>query len=244
MQPDQLSVVLVHPDLLGLYGDRGNALALRRRARMRGVEVEIIEVPVGTRVPADADVYLIGGAEDLSMVVAHERLMTDRGLRAAIERGAPTLAVCAGLQLLAERFTGPDAVERTGLALLDARCDRLSGHRAVGEILTDAEGEGLGLLTGFENHQGGATLGPAARPLGRLVEGIGNGDGQTEGAIQGSLIATYLHGPVLVRNPLLADRLLAGVLPDGLPAIAEDAVLGRLREERIRDATRRRLWPR
>lgn len=244
MLPDRLTVVNVHPDLLGLYGDRGNAFALRRQARLHGLEVDIVEVTGGAAVPADADVYLLGGAEDLSMVIAHDLLTRDRGLRSAIERGAPTLAVCAGLQLLGEEFTGPDGVARAGLGVLDMRCPRLPGPRAVGEILTSAEADELGVLTGFENHQGGAELGPAARPLGRLLEGVGNGDGSSEGVRQGAVIGTYLHGPVLVRNPRLAAHLLAGVLGADLPAVPEDEVVSRLREERIRATKRRRLWSR
>jgi CobQ-like glutamine amidotransferase family enzyme len=234
MPPDTLDIALIHPELLGLYGDRGNALVLERRAEARGIAARIVEVTIGQAVPATADLYLLGGAEDAAMLTAHELLRADGGLQRALARGAPCLAVCAGFQLLSEEFVGPDGRARTGLGVLDARCGRLDGPRAVGEVVTASELVG-GLLTGFENHQGSARLGTASRPLGVLRVGTGNGDGLSEGAVQGSVVATYLHGPVLVRNPDLADHLLGRALGEPLPAVI-DPLVARLRRERLRAA--------
>lgn len=240
---ESLDVVLVHPDLLGLYGDRGNALALRHRAAGHGIAVRLLEVTAGQPVPVGADIYLVGGGEDATMLLSHRLLVEDGGLRKALEAGAPCLAVCAGFQMLSQEFTGPDGVGREGLGLLDAHCGRLPGKRAVGEIVTRGVGPVAGPITGYENHQGNAVLGAGARPLGQVEVGVGNGDRGTEGAVQGNIVATYLHGPVLVRNPLLVDHLIELATGRQLPPL-EDAPVSRLRRERLRAAAPRRRFSR
>lgn len=240
MPRDALDVVLVHPDLLGLYGDRGNALALARRAAGHGITARIVEVKAGEPVPESAELYLIGGGEDASMLLSHRLLAADRGLRRALAGGAPCLAVCAGFQMLAEEFVGPDGVARPGLGVLDARCPRLPGDRAVGEVVSQGVGPVAGPITGFENHQGGAVLGADARPLGRVTVGVGNGPEHQEGAVQGQVVATYLHGPVLVRNPELTDHLLTLATGSELAPL-EDPPVARLRRERLRAAEGRGL---
>lgn len=233
-----LRLVVVYPDLLGLYGDRGNVLVLLHRARARGICVELVQVAAGDAVPESGDLYLIGGGEDAPMLLAGELLAQQPALRRALGAGRTCLAVCAGFQLLSRVYAGPEGVERRGLAVLDVACGRLPGRRAVGEVLCEPVGGGA-LLTGFENHQGDAVLGPDVAPLGRVVRGVGNGHARQEGAVAGGVVATYLHGPVLARNPQLADQLLSratGV--DRLPALNEP-VVERLRRERTR---RSRPW--
>jgi hypothetical protein len=228
----ELAVALVYPQLLGTYGDRGNAVALLHRARSRELDLRLIEVSPGEPVPTTADIYLLGGGEDSSLILAWQELVTDQGLLKALDAGASCLAVCAGFQLLSEQFVGPDGAPRAGLGALDASCGRLDGQRAVGEVVSTSAGiPALGTITGYENHQGDAVLGEQAQPLGLLVRGTGNGDRRTEGAVQGNVIATYLHGPVLVRNPAMADHLLeraAGPLPP-----LEDEAVDQLRRERL-----------
>jgi len=232
-QGRQLRLVWVYPDLLSTYGDRGNALVLERRARLRGRPAEIVEVNSDQPVPPDGDIYLMGGGEDLPQTLAVRRLLADGGLHEAANRGAVVFAVCAGYQMLGTEFGGADGEAVRGLGLLDMRSGR-GERRAVGEIVADVDSAlNVGRLTGFENHQGVTKLGPNARPLARTTLGTGNGDG-TEGAYQGRVLGTYLHGPALVRNPALADLLLswaAGPLPP-MPAQAEE-LAGRLREERL-----------
>ena len=231
----ELTVVQVYPELLGTYGDRGNALALVHRARGRGLPTRVVTVAPDAPVPRHGDIYLLGGGEDAAMLLAFERLRLDGGLVAAVTGGAVCLGVCAGYQLLSQQFAGPDGARHVGLGLLDVTCGRLAGARAVGEVLAESTGSaGSGFLTGFENHQGDATLGADARPLGLLVRGVGNGDGRTEGAAQGRLVATYLHGPVLVRNDELADHLLQ-LVTGPLPPFV-DRPVQRLRGERRRAA--------
>jgi CobQ-like glutamine amidotransferase family enzyme len=233
----QLRLVWVYPDLLSTYGDRGNLLILERRARLRGLPAEVVEVNSDQRVPRDGDIYLMGGGEDLPQTLATRRLLADGGLHEAAARGAVVFAVCAGYQMLGVEFGGVDDSPVRGLGLLDIRSGR-GERRAVGEIVADVDpGLNAGRLTGFENHQGVTRLGPHARPLARTALGVGNGDG-TEGAYAGHVLGTYLHGPALVRNPALADLLLfwaAGPLPPFPPPAEELA--GALRAERLAAVT-------
>jgi CobQ-like glutamine amidotransferase family enzyme len=229
-----MRLVWIYPDLLSTYGDRGNVLVLERRARLRGLPVDVVEVNSDQRVPLDGDIYLMGGGEDLPQVLATRRLQADGGLHEAVRRGAVLFAVCAGYQMLGTQFGGADGQPLTGLGLLDISSSR-GERRGVGEILADVDPAlSVPRLTGFENHQGVTRLGRNVRPLARTLTGVGNGDG-TEGAYSGRVLGTYLHGPALVRNPGLADLLLtwaAGQQLPPLPPQAEELAL-RLRDERL-----------
>jgi lipid II isoglutaminyl synthase (glutamine-hydrolysing) len=229
-----IRLVWIYPDLLSTYGDRGNLLVLERRARLRGIPVEVLEVNSDDRVPDDGDIYLMGGGEDLPQVLAARRLAADGGLREAVSRGGVLFAVCAGYQILGTEFGGAEGQPLPGLGLLDISSGR-GERRGVGEILADVDPElDVPRLTGFENHQGVTRLGPGAKPLARVVTGVGNGDG-TEGAYAGRVLGTYLHGPALVRNPGLADLLLTWALGHELPPLppqAEELALS-LRGERL-----------
>jgi lipid II isoglutaminyl synthase (glutamine-hydrolysing) len=228
-----LRLVWVYPDLLSTYGDRGNLLVLQRRAKLRGIDAEAVTVNADEPVPRGGDIYLMGGGEDLPQILAARRLYADGGLAAAVAGGAVLLAVCAGYQVVGSEFGGTDGELVPGLGILDVASGR-GERRGVGEIVADVDPElGVPRLTGFENHQGVTRLGPGVRPLARVATGVGNGDG-TEGAYAGKVVGTYLHGPVLVRNPGLADLLLtwaAGPLAP-LPEADEDWAR-RLREERL-----------
>jgi lipid II isoglutaminyl synthase (glutamine-hydrolysing) len=231
--PGSLRLVWVYPDLLSTYGDRGNLLVLERRARLRGLSVESVIVNADQPVPRQADIYLMGGGEDLPQILAARRLRADGGLKAAAEHGGVVFAVCAGYQLLGVEFGGDEGQPLPGLEILNIRSGR-GERRGVGEILADVDPSlGVPRLTGFENHQGVTRLGPGVAPLARVVTGVGNGDG-TEGAYAGRVLGTYLHGPALVRNPGLADLLLswvAGQLPPLRPTDEEWTL--RLREQRL-----------
>lgn len=230
---DPLSIVLVYPGLLGTYGDRGNALVLAYRARRRGIPVRLVTVAAGEPVPSSADVYVIGGGEDEAQTVAATLLASDGGLVSAVRRGAAVLAVCAGFQILGTLFPGIGGAACAGLGLIDMRTDPTTQPRAVGELLVEADPEAVDLppLTGYENHAGRSRLGPGITPLGRVRTGIGNGDG-TDGALVGSIVGTYLHGPVLARNPALADWLLTRAVGAALAPLPSPQV-ERLRAERL-----------
>ena len=227
-----LGIVLVYPELLGLYGDRGNALTLIHRARARGIDAELHTVSAQETIPEHGDIYLIGGGEDAPMLLAGNLLEKSDHLTTAVAAGRPCLAVCAGFQLLSRTYTGPDGRTHDGLGLIDATCSRLGGPRAVGEVVLESTVPEWGTVIGFENHQGDAQLGAGVRPLGRVVAGVGNGHDDTEGALSGSIVATYLHGPVLARNPAIADHLLAAATGDPLAPLEELEVI-RLRDERL-----------
>jgi len=232
MSPE-VAIALIRPGLLGTYGDRGNAIVLAARLRRRGFAARVLDLDRGP-VPADADLYLLGGGEDgaQAAVAADEQLRT--ALHSAVARGAVVLGVCAGFQLLGTSFETGTGETVTGFGVLDCRSARRTGPRAVGEVCSRPRAElGLPALTGFENHGGGTWLGAGLDPLGRLELGVGNGDGSgTEGAISGRVIGTYLHGPVLVRNPALADLLLAWAVGGALEPLPMPEV-DRLRSERL-----------
>ena len=232
MPDTELVFALIYPDFLGTYGDRGNSLALVHRARGRGLASRIVEVGPDDTVPEAADVYLLGGGEDSSQLLAWDPLSKDVVLHRGLADGKACLAVCAGLQLLSTSFL---VGERThpGLGVIDVRCERLPpGERAVGELSAKPVGiPGLPTLTGYENHQGNAILGPDATALGHVIRGTGNGDGLTDGVVQGNVVATYLHGPVLVRNPALADHLLETATGPLEPF--DDELVAQLRRERL-----------
>jgi CobQ-like glutamine amidotransferase family enzyme len=241
----ELTVALIYPALLGTYGDGGNARILAERLRWRGIGCQLVEVDLGAPIPRHADLLVLGGGEDTAQTLAVRELVADGGLARAVDAGRPTFAVCAGLQVLGANFLDRAGRSSPGLGLLDVTTERLTGPRAVGELLAEAlpGGPGLPPLSGYENHGGATVLGPAARPLARVTHGVGNGDG-TEGALQGSIVATYLHGPALARNPALADYVLAMAVgsqgAEGALRPLDDAEEHELRRERITAV--RRSW--
>ncbi|HEX4428752.1 MAG TPA: glutamine amidotransferase [Frankiaceae bacterium] len=237
-------IALVYPELLGTYGDGGNAHVLATRLRWRGLDAEVVSVPAGAALPEQCDLYLLGGGEDEPQVLAVDGLREGRRLVRAVEQGAVALAVCAGFQIVGESFPGSDGRQYDGVGLLPVETRRsFAGPgeavppRAVGDIVVDADPAlKLPPLLGYENH-GGRTRpveGAAGRPLGVVRRGIGNGTpDRAEGWLTERVIATYLHGPVLAQNPALADLLLRWVHPD-LPELDGPAEAAVLRAARMR----------
>ncbi|CCW11010.1 glutamine amidotransferase [Rhodococcus aetherivorans] len=234
MSESTVRIGLVLPDVMGTYGDGGNALVLRQRLRMRGQDAEVVSINLTDPVPESLDLYTLGGAEDSAQRLATRHLQRHPGLQRAVERGAPVLAICAAIQVLGNWYQTSAGERVDGVGLLDVTTAPQQ-TRAIGEVVTTPLVEGLRLpLTGFENHRGGTTLGPAARALGRVTRGVGNGVGDgVEGVVQGSVVGTYMHGPVLARNPELADLLLTRALGvDSLPPLDLPEV-EQLRRERL-----------
>lgn len=231
-----VAVALLFPDLLGTYGDSGNAAILAARLRWRGVDAEVLTVRSGQPVPEGCQIYVVGGGEDLPQSQAARQLGAGRDggpLRRAVDGGAVVLAVCAGMQILGRSFVGPDGMEMDGIGLLDCTTSPGKGSRMVGEIVVDPDPElGLPVLTGYENHAGATTVGPTSQPVGRVRVGSGNGRGYgVDGAHNGRVLGTYLHGPVLARNPALADLLLTWAVGDLDPL--DDTECDELRSERL-----------
>jgi CobQ-like glutamine amidotransferase family enzyme len=209
---EPIRIGLVFPQLLGTYGDRGNAEVLAWRLRRRGHRAQVVELPAPGAIPAGLDAYMLGGGEDLNQAAAVKLLLgrQGRGLRVALAGGAPALAVCGSLQLLGTTYLDGAGRRVPGLHLLDLETVA-AGARCVGEVVARLPDGSL--LTGFENHGGRTRLGGTAEPLATVLRGHGNnGDDGTEGIRKGNLVATYLHGPVLARNPALADALATAVL--------------------------------
>ncbi len=220
-----MRIAVLFPELLGTYGDGGNGRILEQRLRLRGLAVDRMDVAVDQTVPTQADLYVLGGGEDSAQLAALERLTNGQALARAVESGAAVFAVCAGLQILGTELPGADAVPVAGLGLLDLSTVR-GEPRAVGEVLATPNPAGplIQTLSGYENHGGRTHLGSAATSLATVSIGIGNGTAdRAEGAVQGRIVATYLHGPALARNPELADHVLglvAGPLqPLDLPQV-------------------------
>lgn len=235
-----VTIALLFPDLLGTYGDGGNATILAQRLRWRGQPAEVVTIRSGDAVPASADLYVVGGGEDLPQVLAARQLANPPNLRRAVDGGATVFAVCAGLQILGTSFdfAGPEGPKGEGLGLVDVSTGRSMEPRAVGELLVDPDpGLGLPPMTGYENHSGATVLGPGVKPAGRVRVGVGNGGGDNvDGFWSGHLLGTYLHGPALARNPALADLLLGWVVGDLGPL--DDTDSERLRTERFEAAAR------
>jgi lipid II isoglutaminyl synthase (glutamine-hydrolysing) len=211
-----LRLVHLYPELMSVYGDRGNVLALARRAEWRGYDVEVIELSLGDRLdPRGVDLVFFGGGQDREQAVVSPDFLEQKGsaVREAVESGAALLSVCGGYQLLGTSYTTVDGQELPGAGLFDVRS--VPGpKRHIGNVLIETSLDGsLKSLVGFENHSGRTYLGPSMAPLGKTVVGAGNnGEDGTEGAIYKSAIGCYLHGSLLPKNPWLADWLLIAAL--------------------------------
>jgi lipid II isoglutaminyl synthase (glutamine-hydrolysing) len=231
-----LRVAVVYPDLLGTYGDGGNGLILARRAEWRGHAVSLLQAASDRPLP-EADLYCVGGGEDGPQVRAARTLIEDGTLARRVADGAVVLAVCAGFQIVGQTFPGAGGDPHEGVGLLAIDTVKPTGPRAVGEVLVDLDPDVLGplpMLTGFENHGGATARQEGTAALGHVVVGVGNGVGDgSEGAVAGRVVGTYLHGPVLARNPALADRLLSWALGDVPLDPLDDEAPESLREERL-----------
>ena len=227
----------LYPDYLNIYADRGNIAVLTRRAAWRGHDLEVREVSVGDAlVPGEHDLLYIGGGQDREQALVAEDLVTKgEAVREAAANGAAVLAVCGGYQLLGRSYRDHQGEDLPGLGLFPL--DTVAGEtRMIGDVLLECELEpGLRrTLAGFENHAGRTLLDPDAEPLGRVVAGFGNdGDSGWEGCRVGRAVGTYLHGPLLPRNPWFADWLLVQALGHRL---GEPPVLEPLEDELEREA--------
>ena len=211
----RIRVAHLYPDYLNIYADRGNIAVLSRRAAWRGHELDVEAIGMGDRVRAgDHDLYYVGGGQDREQALVASDLAAKEGLREAAAGGAAVLAVCGGYQLLGRFYRERSGAELPGLGLFPLHT--VAGERRmIGDVLLECElSPGRReLLAGFENHAGRTILDAGAEPLGRVVAGFGNdGESGFEGCRAGRAVGTYLHGPLLPRNPWLADWLLAAAV--------------------------------
>jgi len=235
-----VEICVLYPDLLGTYGDGGNATVLAKRLEWRDIASTLVETTMGEEVPDSCDIYLLGGGEDQPQTAVTDHLMASRSLHRAVDKGAVVLAVCAGMQVLGESFAVARDRMRDGLGLLDLQTVRGQGARRVGEVTVQPTARlGADPLTGYENHGGVTRLGVDVEPMGTVLSGKGNDDGLgSEGALKGKVVGTYLHGPVLARNPQFADVLLQWATGSELKPL-DDVEVDALRGERFNAALRR-----
>jgi CobQ-like glutamine amidotransferase family enzyme len=207
----------LYPDLMNIYGDRGNILTLLQRAKWRGHDARVLELGRGAAAQMeDVDVFFFGGGQDREQALVSDDLLEfkQRSLEQAVAGGAQILAVCGGYQFLGHYYQTADGERFPGIGLIDVRTEA-GKKRFIGDVVVETQIPGLkpSTLVGFENHSGRTFLGPKAKPLGKTVIGNGNNgaDGQ-EGCIQGGIIGSYLHGSLLPKNPHLADHLIRSAL--------------------------------
>ncbi len=206
----------LYPDYLNIYADRGNIAVLERRARLRGHELDVTALSMGDELGSgEHDLLYIGGGQDREqLLVAPDLVAKGPAIEAAVAGGAALLAVCGGYQLLGRGYLGRHGDSMPGIGLFPH--ETVAGERRmIGDVLLETElvpGERR-TIAGFENHAGRTRLDPGAEALGRVVAGFGNdGESGYEGVRVGRAIGTYLHGPLLPRNPWLADWLLSQAL--------------------------------
>ena len=208
----------LYPDLMNIYGDRGNIVTLCQRARWRGLEARVLELGKGDAAGMDqVDVFFFGGGQDREQALVYDDLLETKAvhLGAAVQNGAAVLAVCGGYQLLGHYYETAAGDHMPGIGMIDVHTTAGS-KRCIGDVVVQAD-ESLGLepptLVGFENHSGRTFLGDGVRPLGRVLKGSGNnGSDGTEGVSSGNVFGSYLHGSLLPKNPHLADLIIERAL--------------------------------
>lgn len=211
-----LTVNWMYPDLMNTYGDRGNVIALKMRCLWRKIQVDIISHTLESCAEdlKDSDLIFMGGAQDSQQKLVSRDLYKKKGetLKKLVENGIPGLFICGAYQFLGHYYQPAEGPKIPGLSIFDIKTIHfgLSKPRAIGNIVLKWNKE---ILVGFENHGGRTYLGHGVKSLGLVVKGYGNnGEDQTEGVIYKNAIGTYLHGPILPKNPKLSDWLISKAL--------------------------------
>lgn len=212
----ELNICHLYPDLLNLYGDRGNIIALNRRCKWRGINVNISNISLGDMFDAEAyDIIFLGGGQNYEQEIIHDDIINEKGneIRNAINNNRVFLAICGGYQLLGKYYKTWDGKEIQFLNALDLWTigDK---KRMIGDFVFECDfliKNGFdGKVVGFENHSGRTYLGTGVKPLGKIIKGFGNnGEDGFEGALYKNVYCTYSHGSLLPKNPVFADHLIA-----------------------------------
>lgn len=215
----------MYPDAMNLYGDIGNIIALERRIRLRGINVEIVDVHVGDKVDfTECDLLFLGGGQDSGQrIISEDLLKKGLAIKKEVEKGMVALTICGGFQLFGKYFQMASGEKLEGIGVFDAYTvagdKRLIGNAVVDiahastewhtQLIFPTNEATDTTLVGFENHSGKTTLGPDCKPLGYIIRGFGNtGDGGREGGVYKNAFGTYLHGSLLPKNPRFADHLI------------------------------------
>lgn len=238
----KLNICHLYPDLLDLYGDRGNILALAARCRWRGIEAVIQQASLGEELDfMGMDILFVGGGSDREQGLLVQDLMRrEKELRRAIENGLVVLAICGGYQMLGKYYQMASGEKIQGLGIIDI-WTIAGAKRLIGNVVVEINDERFKTLVGFENHSGKTYLGEGVMPLGKVLFGNGNnGEDHEEGVRYRNVFGTYLHGPLLPKNPHFADMLLElailrrgsdtclSKLDDHLEELAHEAMVKRL----------------
>ena len=220
MERIKLTIHHLYANMMNLYGDRGNVIAIKKRAEWRGIRVEVVDVGLGEGIrPTGCDLFLFGGGQDREQALLAEDLSGTKGadLRAIVEDGGVVLGVCGGYQLMGHYYETPEGEKLPGVGIFDmyTRPRRTDEARLIGNVLARVrapEDGNVHEIVGFENHGGRTELGEV-EPLGEVIVGHGNnGRDGTEGARRLNAYGTYLHGSLLPKNPWLTDQLLLSAL--------------------------------
>jgi CobQ-like glutamine amidotransferase family enzyme len=212
-----LTIGWLYPELMNIYGDRGNVTVLQKRCEWRQIETKVLRLDVGFKENEleKCDIILMGGAQDKQQEAVAEDLFAKAVvLNTAIEKGIPGIYVCGAYQMLGNYYKEANGNKIKGLGIFDfyTESPEQNSKRLIGNIITYSEKLNYRLI-GFENHGGRTYLGKNVEPLGKVIKGFGNnGEDKTEGAIYKNSIGTYLHGPLLPKNSLLADYLIKQAL--------------------------------
>lgn len=234
----------LYPTLMNVYGDRGNIICLQRRCRLRGIDLEVVPLEMGDRLPPDLDILFMGGAQDRDQQLVGGDLLATKAdaMKEAVEGGTVFLSVCGGYQMAGRFYRGMDGIELQGAGIFDlytvhpgAKAKRLIGNLAAEWEVSPGQRQ---TLAGFENHGGRTILGPNVQPFAKVLRGFGNdGESGYEGARYKNAFGCYLHGPVLPKNPAFADHLIRLALQrsgDGDLVPIDDAVETRAHEAALR----------
>jgi len=244
----ELTICHLYPDLLNLYGDRGNILALTKRCEWRGINVRVRQISISEPLnPAEFDIMFIGGGQDYEQSIIQDDLKRGKreAIREAVESGKVILAVCGGLQLLGRYYRTHDGKEIECIGAVDLWTHG-SRDRLIGNIVFECDflksDSFDGMVVGFENHSGKTWLGPGVKPMGRVITGFGlNGEDGYEGAVYKNTYCTYSHGSLLPKNPALTDHLLALALRNKYPDFERLEPLDDSFERQARDSLIRRF---
>ena len=239
----ELRICHLYPDVLNLYGDRGNVLCMEQRLRWRGIDAVTTRVPIGAPLhAADFDLFFIGGGQDFEQEVLLGDLAGGKTveIKSAIEDGKTFLAICGGYQMLGQYYKTWDGVQCDFTGALELYTVG-SRQRMIGNYMfTCDELPGVNVV-GFENHSGKTYLGSGVKPIGKVLEGFGNnGEDGTEGARYKNVFATYSHGCLLPKNPQLCDHILKTALEHKYGAV-ELAVLNDMLENESHQYMENRL---
>ena len=210
----ELKICHLYPDVLNLYGDRGNVICMEKRLQWRGIDVVTTGISIGQPLKASQyDLLFIGGGQDFEQEVLLPDLASGKTaeLKAAVEDGVPVLAICGGYQMLGSYYKTWDGHQCDFTGILDLYTEG-ARERMIGNYMFACDELGVNVV-GFENHSGKTYLGSSVKPMGRVLSGFGNnGQDKTEGARYKNVFATYSHGCLLPKNPVLADFILKTAL--------------------------------